>query len=165
MQELNKTYDEYSLGVPVAYIGTKPVKKDTVCRSGTVWKGFGDVQYVDPRVSTRLLNYPAVWCKPDQVERHKAELEQSLLETEADETEVAISEPEATKPEQELKPEDEAARLARLEAIQTAILSLDQANKDHFGNNGKPKIAAVRSAMDDATVTQEELTAAFAELS
>ncbi|MEX2964502.1 hypothetical protein [Microbulbifer sp. TYP-18] len=47
--------------VQVKYIGNKPAKRDTVCGTGTLWAGHGDVQAFPRDWAALLLRHPKVW--------------------------------------------------------------------------------------------------------
>ncbi|MFS1522762.1 hypothetical protein ACL7TT_01405 [Microbulbifer sp. 2304DJ12-6] len=47
--------------VLIQYIGNKPVKKDTVCCTGTLWTGNGDVQPFPRNKAVLLLRHKQVW--------------------------------------------------------------------------------------------------------
>lgn len=62
--------------VKLMYVGNKPVKHDTICQTGAVWNGKGDIQEVSNEarftengrretmtVAERLLKFPFVWVK------------------------------------------------------------------------------------------------------
>jgi hypothetical protein len=46
----------------VRYIGRKPLKADTVARTGLTWTP-GQVRDVDDAPAARLLGYPSVWVE------------------------------------------------------------------------------------------------------
>jgi len=176
MPEIEKRYDEYSPMVPVAYIGQKETKRDTLERTGTVWNGPGDVQMVDARPAGRLLRHPTVFIHGDKLEEYQQKLAEDLAEqgdVEDDSTgSVGDSQAEIQNPTENPDTEttgtteesgdagsDEKAKL--LEDIQAVIMGLDQENPEHFTDKGKPKLDAVRVRMEGVDVESADVTAAW----
>jgi len=150
-----KTYDELVGQVRVAYIGNKEVKKDTIARTGVEWFGFGDIQVVDARAASLLLRHKTVWCKAEELPAIAEQIAKA-----AEEKPAPAAEPESA-PAPQAEPED-AADNAKMDALQKAILNLDQASPEHYTEKGKPRIEAVRALLPegmDATVA--EVNAAF----
>ncbi|BBM03777.1 hypothetical protein [Microbulbifer sp. GL-2] len=54
--------------VLIKYIGDKPIKKDTVCGTSTLWAGNGDVQPFPRNKSALLLRHKFVWCAASEQE-------------------------------------------------------------------------------------------------
>ena len=52
--------------VKVRYIGSKPVKKDTVAHTLTVWYGENSVAEVSEEVAAQLFQHPTVWQPADK---------------------------------------------------------------------------------------------------
>lgn len=82
----------------ITYIGDKPVKTDTVTRSGLRW-GPGETLDVDDLVASQLLKYPDVWReggakpiqpKPAPAPKALAEAQPAEAKEEA-ETEVEVT--------------------------------------------------------------------------
>ena len=48
--------------VPVVYVGKKPQAFDNMARTGKVWKGAGDVQYVRADQARILMRFPDQWA-------------------------------------------------------------------------------------------------------
>ncbi len=165
MPEINKQYDDLTKPVPVAYIGKKASKKDTLCRSGVVWDGHGDIQCVDPRVASVLLKHKAVFIKAEDLEDFKKNMEASLaedLKNAANETTTQVAD---TSDETETDSGPSEEDLAKLESIKGVILSLDQENEDHFTAKGNPKIEAIRARLEGVEVSAADVKAAHKELS
>ena len=154
--------------VEIAYIGTKEIKNDTLCRTGVVWFGQFDIQTVDPVAASRLLRFPSVFIRADKLEQYMEDLEKSLAEDGIDsdkpdqssddsgqQSEPSLSDAKAADPA-----EDEVKSKA-IKEIQTVITSLDQENPDHFTTKGEPKVAAVRARMPDVEVSAADVTEAF----
>lgn len=164
MPVIERQYDQYSKPVAIAYIGKKKAKKDTLCRSGVVWDGHGDIQCVDPRAASVLLKHKAVFIKAEDLEEFKKNMEQSLkedLEREANETTTLTNESSI---EPEIVNELSEEEFKKMESIQNVILALDTENEDHFGKNGTPKIEAIRARMDGLEVSVEDVKAAYKDL-
>lgn len=152
-----KTYDELVGQVRVAYIGNKEVKKDTIARTGVEWFGFGDVQVVDARAASLLLRNKTVWCKAEDLPKVVEQIAKSAEETPAP---AAESESESA-PAPQAEPED-AADDAKMDALQKAILNLDQANPEHYTEKGKPRVEAVRALLPEGMdVSVSEVNAAY----
>lgn len=57
----------------VKYIGSKPVKKDTVCHTDTIWAGKGDIQLIPRSVALKLVRHRKVWVPASAEEAAKQE--------------------------------------------------------------------------------------------
>lgn len=151
--------------VPVAYIGTKKMKRDPVCGTRTVWNGQFDVKHVDAINADILLGFPKVFIHGDSLDEYKKQFETELkAEVEAEEQKAA--EEEAARKAAEEAEKEAAAQIdeGRAEAIQSAILALDPDSNEHFfKSTGKPKLKAIRGLLGDDVedVTQEEVDAVF----
>ena len=150
--------------VAIAYIGNKEIKQDTQCRTGVTWYGQFNVQAVDPVPASRLLKFPSVWIRAEDLDKYKESIEATLVEDEKEE--VTASETESNTAPAEPEKEDATGEsgVDRTEAIQTVILSMDQENPDHFTSGGKPKIEAVRARMTDCEISTAEVTEAWKKL-
>lgn len=151
--------------VQIAYIGNKEMKKDTQCRTGVTWYGQFDIQAVDPVPASRLLKFPSVWIRADDLEKYKESIETNLV-GEASQDDTTASEDERNSTSAEAEKEDAAGEAVtdRLEAIQSVVLSMDQENPEHFTDKGKPKIEAVRARMPDCEISTAEVTEAWKQL-
>lgn len=148
--------------VAIAYIGNKEIKNDTQCRTGVTWYGQFDVQSVDPVPASRLLKFPSVWIRAEDLEKYKERIEATLKEDEKKESEA---ESNATLAEQEKVDATEGTSVDQIEAIQSVILSMDSENPEHFTEKGKPKIEAVRARMPECEISTAELNDAWKQLS
>lgn len=153
------TYDEFVKPVAIAYIGNKEIKRDTIARSGAVWRGFGDVQTVDARAATQLLRFPTVYIRADELDEFKKNLEEQTQQDAAITEDTASGgEPASTEPESEFDP-------ARIAEIQNIIVNLDPENKEHFFGNGSPKKKAIDVLLpDEFEASKEEVAFAFAQM-
>lgn len=89
-----------SSGVKVRYIGNKPMKRDTVTESLTVWFGENDVQEVSKEAAIRLCQFPTVWQLADKPVIARpvvapVEVEQTPVDNGFDEEEAETGQPEA----------------------------------------------------------------------
>lgn len=154
--------------VEIAYIGTKEIKNDTLCRTGVVWFGQFDIQTVDPVAASRLLRFPSVFIRADKLEQYMEDLEKSLVEDGVgkDESDQSSddsgqqSEPTLSNGSTHESPGNEAVT-KNFESIQSVILSLDSENPDHFTTKGKPKVEAVRARMPDVEVSADDVAEAY----
>jgi len=150
-----RTFDEFAKPVAIAYIGNKEFKKDTIARTGVVLSGFGDIQYVDGRAAGQLLRFKDVFVKGEQLDEVKKKLKKSAFEeaekAEREALEAAERAAAAKADAQKLLDEDggDDATDDLKDVITNAILSLNSDNEEHFTENGKPKIAAVRAAIGE----------------
>lgn len=152
--------------VEIAYIGTKEVKQDTLCRTGVVWFGQFDIQTVEAVPASRLLKFPSVFIRAAKLEEYMAALEESLAEDSAQiddlsTEQVAQDSPSLADAEIAKDPAEDEASKKEIEAIQTVILSLDSENPDHFTTRGKPKAEAIRARMPDVDVSVDDIAEAF----
>jgi hypothetical protein len=154
--------------VEIAYIGTKEIKNDTLCRSGVTWFGQFDIQSVDPVAASRLLRFPSVFIRADKLEAYMEDLEESLAEDGTDDEVADQDAPSLADADKTLStddaipdPAEDGAKLKAIEAIQTVIISLDQENPEHFTTKGKPKVEAVRSRMPDVEVSADDVAEAY----
>ena len=77
----------------------------------------------------------------------------------AEEKPAPAAEPESAPAPQA---EPDAADDAKMDALQKAILNLDQASPEHYTEKGKPRIEAVRALLPEGMdVTVAEVNAAF----
>ena len=68
--------------IAIAYIGDKPMKKDTVTGSRLVFPRHTPVD-VESHIAMQLLEFPTVWRKADELEgvlAHQSELEAAAAE-------------------------------------------------------------------------------------
>lgn len=146
--------------VEVAYIGTKEIKEDTLCRTGIIWFGQFDVQTVGAAAAARLLRFPSVFIRGEALDKFKADLEKSLKESEE---EVIATVSDATQDAPALADAIVTTEVdtKHLEAIQAVIISLDQENSEHFTTKGKPRVEAVRARMPDVEVTGDDVAEAY----
>lgn len=150
--------------VAIAYIGNKEIKKDTLCRTGVVWYGQFDVQAVDPVPASRLLKFPSVWIREDQLEEYLGNIEESLSNDSDDEQEHDQAADTSNDDSAEDEDEDSSSDAKKIEDIQTVITSLDQENSDHFTSNGKPKVKAIQARMPDVEISAADVAEAFSAL-
>lgn len=155
--------------VEIAYIGTKEVKQDTLCRTGVVWFGQFDIQTVEAVPASRLLKFPSVFIRAEKLEEYMEALEESLAEDSAQiddlsTEQVAQDSPSLVDAEKLPDTAEDEASAKVIEAIQAVIISLDQENPDHFTTRGKPKAEAVRARMPDLEVSAEDIAEAFKSL-
>lgn len=152
--------------VRVVYIGNKLFKKDTVAGSNAVWRGGrGASRLVAPDVAERLCDFSTVWVDEDTYNKHYAPEDGATTAEEkpglsslavVDTAKISGGTGDAP-----LAPEQSTNRTV---VIQEAIRKLNFNVKDHFTAAGAPKIAAVRTAMDDESVTPQEMNEAFNEI-
>jgi len=144
--------------VGVRYIGQKPVKRDTVCKTLTTWTP-GSVSHVERHIAENLFRFPAIWQPED------ASFEPPKRPKLA-EPEPKIYVPPEPEPEADSEGEQDAPRampdetpIATSEDVLGIIPSLDK-DRD-FTPMGKPKIDAVRARMPNFHVTLEAVRAAW----
>lgn len=163
MPEIENNYmSQGGKPVEVAYVGTKEIKTDTLCRTGIIWFGQFDVQTVDAAAAARLLRFPSVFIRGEALDKFKADLEQSLEESD-DEEEVIVTVSDATQDAPALADAIATTEVdaKHLEAIQAVIISLDQENSEHFTTKGKPRVEAVRARMPDVDVSADDIAEAY----
>lgn len=96
--------------IAIAYIGDKPMKKDTVTGSRMVFPRHTPVD-VESHIAMQLLEFPTVWRKADELEgvlAHQSELEAAAAEAAR-------------------RAEEEATRLAAEQSMVVEHLGLDLA--------------------------------------
>lgn len=142
----------------IAYIGKKPVKRDTVAGTGIIWGGFGDVQEVPHKAAVKLLQHPDVWCVESKLGSQEPK---SPGLGSVDKSDGEDQDQEQDQGSQDSEPEGSTERD---NVIANAILSLSHGDPEHFGSTGNPVIAAVREAAGDETITVKEVNAVWREL-
>ena len=158
-------FDQYIAPVAVAYIGSKPTKKDTVANTGVVWNGFGDIQTVDARAASLLLKHKDVWCGEAELSNYAKALKETAKQEAKTIVEQELPTEDAVVEQEEAVEEQPTEADPKMEAIKSAILNLDSANPDHFSAKGAPKVAAVNVQLPEGmTATAAEITQAFKEL-
>lgn len=162
-------------GVKIRYVGHKPLKKDTVAGTLTMWPGHGSVAEVPDSVAVKLLQYPTVWQHADKPTMPRPEpAPQPLQPPEDDENDTGEgdnSEVQPPNPDQELREEDKfgfeqppaGTGPVSVEEIVQALPTLD---KDaDFTEIGRPKIAKVRALFDGREVAVKALNEAWTKFS
>lgn len=157
---MKEEFNEFSPSVGIAYIGKKPMWRDTMFRSNTTFYGTFDVQIVDGRIASRLLRFKDCFILAEQLDEYKKALAESLKR----DAEKAAQEPQVA--EEEKADFGLSHDPVLIEKIKTAIMALDQNNESHF-KNGRPLVPAVRAHIggDDAKdVTSKAVSEAFNQL-
>lgn len=67
--------------IDIVYVGSKKVKTDNVCGTGTVWFGYGDVQKVERKHAPKFMAHPDVWLTAEEFEKLKDSSNQKQGET------------------------------------------------------------------------------------
>jgi hypothetical protein len=148
--------------VKVRYIGNKPIKRDTVCQTLTIWTANNDVAEVDDDVAIRLVRHPSVWVMADsKVKRPEVvapapELVVAEPEIEIPDGLMAEQEKKDTAPVNEQEGEGEPVTVAEV----TAILSSLDKDKD-FSAQGRPLVDSIRDRFPNRPVTSKEVKAAW----
>lgn len=163
----------------IAYIGKKPVKRDTVAGTATLWNGYGDVQEVMHTTAVRLLQHPDVWVTDTvfkkQLEKEfggaKAEVGAGLASaTSVDQSGESHTEEDQSEEDQGLSDTDDSADQNTGEdstksAIKAAIVSMERGNPEHFSEStGVPLLDKVREIVGDKSIKVKDLNAAWSEL-
>lgn len=154
--------------IAIKYVGDKPVKRDTVCNTGTLWAGKGDVQIVDHKVGVQLLQFPTVWVKADAKTSKEAMAQNKDTVSDAKKAGEIPPEKPAETPAStpaapvvpDTNPEGGEATVADISA---AIGRLDPGNKKHFSPSNKPMKAAVEAELPGKAVAMKALNAAWKE--
>lgn len=138
--------------IAVRYIGTKPLKRDTVTDSLAIWPGQNSVCEVPQDVAVRLFLHPDVWVPADAevIPRPAPVIEEAA--TVAEEEGVEEAEP-VVHPEDEFGYESapEGTGPVTVEEITVILPSLDK--ETDFTEHGKPIVGKVRERFPDREVT------------
>lgn len=149
------------------YVGKKAEKPDTVARTGIKWIGEGDIKAVPMPQADRLLGHTDVWVEVDEDgNRVTGPLIKKKAAAPAPPDSVGTSSGD-TKDENIQKGDTGSADSTPdpdVVAIKMAILTLDRNNPEHFSEQGKPRVAAVRAAAPDIKVDTKLLTEAWKEI-
>lgn len=153
-----------SKSVLLAYVGDKPVKRDTVTSTKTRWLGYGDVQPVPEAKAKLFLRFPDVWILASDF---KSPTETAVTTEQIDE--IAVVEGEegpASETAAITAPSDESTDAAAPEVSLEAILAGLKAanNPEDFTATGKPKVDVVRR-LYGKTVAAKEIEAAWVAVS
>ena len=139
--------------VKVRYLGTKPLKRDTVTGSLHIWTAENPVTEVPEEVALRLCLYPTVWQTAD-----KPVIERPV---------VAPVAPPADEFDEYADLDDGSGDLppaASTDAVSVSEIAaiLPTLDKDaDFTEAGRPKIDSVRDRFDDREVTVQAVKAAW----
>jgi hypothetical protein len=157
--------------VDVRYVGTKALKRDTVCNTLTVWAGENDVASVPKEVAVKLFQYPTVWrpAEAPQIERPATGEESSQTDDSGSDSEKADQsggeetgqaadseqstgedggEASDEKDESEKSDEQEPANTDPV-TVEEVVQALPNLNKEEdFTQQGKPKLASLRAMFE-----------------
>lgn len=104
--------------IAVRYIGRKPSAHDNVARSGKIWNGAGDIQYVTDVQARLLIKHELEWELVDQSDRKQVESPISLAVEDEDGFTVTVSPDSFKKP------------LERMSKSELKAFAKDKWNKD-----------------------------------
>lgn len=162
------------------YIGARAFKEDNICKTGTVWHGFGDVQPVDKKFLPMFLKHPDVWRQVDSPDAKPERIEQLTggqvggddAPKENDEGLNSLGDSGSSAKQNESdagdqgKPDDEnkdGGDAEDLTEIKAAIMALELGNPEHFSAaTGVPMINAVRAAAGNPEIKTKQVNAAWA---
>ena len=147
--------------VKVRYIGTKPVKRDTVAGSLATWFGQNSVADVSEEVAAKLLQYPTVWRPADMPVIERPTLEPAPTQNPSDELNIGAGKQEGNDPpagDDDTKPPAPTGDVTPEEI--TEILPLLDKDTD-FTEAGRPMVNKVREHFEGREVTLQALKAAW----
>lgn len=145
--------------VEVRYVGKRPMRKDNIADTGTIWFGENDVQEVPANAAILLCAFPTVWQMAD-----KHVIERPVSPAEEDELEAAVAAEAAAG----WIPAPEAPDLALSEdehgfakpvtgsevTIEELVVSFSSLDRDNdLTQHNKPKMDVVRAMFEDREVT------------
>ena len=150
--------------IELVYIGSRDIKMDNVCNTGTIWFGYGDAQPVEKKYLPKFLMHPDVWMLKEKfVAGDKTVKVFSTANVNVKSQKIESKNNEAHSVTGEDKSSTEST--PDLTAIKTAILSLESGNPEHFSvSNGVPILGAVRALASNESITAAHVRAAWAEL-
>lgn len=160
----------------IEYIGEKPTKLDTVCHSGTMWVGRGDVQPVPRNIAAKLLWHKEVWRKSggDIVEPQTPGVPEPKAPTDDTPLGTLLGLGNAPLPAKDPGPDDGAKEAAEEEVEKevaedkpVSLVDLLRAmprDAEHISKMGKPIIAKVRELAGDDSITVEQVKQAWGEV-
>lgn len=142
--------------IAIYYIGSKPLKRDTVAGTNFVWEGFGAKRNVPEDVAARLLQHPDIWVdEQDFAEKYEGqELPRAnVLAAAAEDGDIDLGDLIVDDED-----DDGGAPVSEDDPIIAALLDMDIGDV-------MPSIEQVRAVMGDgAKVTKKSLAAAWAKL-
>lgn len=150
--------------VKVRYIGTKPVKRDTVAGSLAAWYGQNSVAEVSEEVAVKLFQFPTVWQPADMPVIERPTLEPvPVQDPEKPETIGAEQEGDNFGDEGEGDAGEGGAGAEAGEVTPEEIaVILPQLDKDtDFTEAGRPMVGRVRAYFEGREVTIQALKAAW----
>ena len=164
----------------IEYIGEKPTKRDTVCHSGIMWVGKGDVQPVPRNIAAKLLRHIDVWrlAKGDVVVPQTPVVPDPEAATDLTplgeklgmgNTPLTTGEPfesgEGDKGDEkaEGKSDEGGEKTTDPVSLEDILRSLPR-DEEHISQRGKPIIAKVRELAGDDSITVEQVRQAWGEV-
>lgn len=139
--------------IAIAYIGDKPMKKDTVTGSRLVFPRHTPVD-VESHIAMQLLEFPTVWRKADEMEgvlAHQSELEAAAAEA------ARRAEEEATRlaAEQSMVVEHLGLDLVKMTSAQLATVV--EKYELHIKQDAGERVDEFRLRVRDALRAQKEV--------
>lgn len=138
--------------IAIAYIGDKPMKKDTVTGSRMVFPRHTPVD-VESHIAMQLLEFPTVWRKADELEdvlAHQSELEAAA----ADAARRAEEEAALLAAEQSMVVEHLGLDLAKMTSAQLATVA--EKHELHIKQEAGERVDDFRTRVRDALRAQKE---------
>ena len=149
--------------VKVRYIGTKPVKKDTVTGSLALWFGENSVAEVSEDVAIKLFQYPTVWQPADMavIERPAVNANPETLPPAGDEGQEGDDQTDDEGDDEGEESGDSVGAAAPVtpEEIEVILPMLDK--DTDFTEAGRPMVNKVREHFEGREVTLQALKAAW----
>lgn len=151
--------------VKVRYIGTKPVKKDTVTGSLALWFGENSVAEVSEDVAIKLFQYPTVWQPADMavIERPAVNANPETLPPAGDEGQEGDDQTDGDEGEGDTD-DSTGGSVGTAEPVTpeeiTVILPMLDKDTD-FTEAGRPMVNKVREHFEGREVTLQALKAAW----
>ena len=155
--------------VMLAYVGSKPIKNDTITDTKIAWHGFGDIQPVPADKASVLLRHPDVWVTEAafkaglQSGKYKPRQFANLnVDPNADDIVLGGDcEDGDAEDDGEGESQTEGGQVdgdpSIIQKIQEHILSID--------TDKKPAIDSIRAALPGLTISVKDLNQAWKELS
>lgn len=141
--------------VNVVYIGPKPIKRDTVAGTRTVFPRLKPVP-VDPDVAYRLTDFPRVWIYESQLDEHEEEqAKKAALEAQRQAELEAQAKAEAEAANMEVEVNGQTIDISKFTGPKLATL-IESAELDIEPKGSAESVTDFRARVRDALRARQE---------